>query len=153
MDRCVWSNERSDAVIKITVAVPDRLGRNPTPTTMTVLPEHEDKVRAYSRAVAQDGKRMLILVLGLSVLLVLASVLPAVGWEMLTLPVTGGLAAVLGGVLFRYPFATPETFQMMGMGRSRKVVRWLAAFIVLLGLGLVATGVYAMVVGGAISMS
>jgi len=46
MDRCVWSNERSDAVIEITVAVPDRLGRNPTPTTMTVLPEHEDKVRA-----------------------------------------------------------------------------------------------------------
>jgi len=41
----------------------------------------------------------------------------------------------------------------MGMGRSRKVVRWLATFIVLLGLGLVATGVYAMVVGGAISMS
>ncbi|NBC84695.1 MAG: hypothetical protein GVY25_00705 [Bacteroidetes bacterium] len=147
MDRCIWSHETSDDVMEITVNVPDRLGRNPKPETLTVLPQYEEEVRAYADEVSRHGTRMLILTLGLSVLLVLASVLPAAGWGRLTLPVAGLLTAAIGGVLIRYPFATPETIKMMGMRRARTVVRWIAGFTVLLGLGLAATGVHVAAAG------
>jgi len=131
----------SDRVKEIEVPMVDRFGRNPQPKTVNVLPEHEDELRSYVEDVNEHAFTMLMSVLSISVLMVFAALLPAIGLSALTLPVVGGLMAAMGLILVRYPIATPETIAMLGMRRSRTTARWLGVATTLLGVGVGVLGI------------
>ena len=133
---CVWSNETSTRVKEITVETVDRTGGNPHEDTVYVLPEHEEDLRTHLADVRRNGRTMLILVAVLTAtMLVSALGGPLAGLdEETTLTAVGVQIVLLGGVILRFPFSTPETVDMLGIARSRSVTRILGVVTIVLGV-------------------
>lgn len=132
---CMWSNEKSARVNEITVETVDRTGGNPHPKTVYVLPEHEDDLRAHIADVRENGRTMLIVIAVLTATLMITALGGMLaGLESVTLRAVGVQVALMGGVILRFPFSTPETVDMLGVGRARTVTRWIGALTVVIGV-------------------
>ena len=114
--------------------VPWRVGT----VTVHVHPEHADQARAYFDAVATHGRRVMAMILGLAAVQVLCVPL-ALGERISegTLGLAlGGSVFLMGVVVLRYPFCTPETIQIFGARRSVGIARGLGCLLLGLGVAL-----------------
>ncbi|MDX1503770.1 MAG: hypothetical protein R3325_15530 [Thermoanaerobaculia bacterium] len=131
--RCIWSHVLDERVREVRVVVRDRFGRNPGERSFWVLPEHEAEFRDFCEHGLRYGPRFFgLLVLSLVVLLAGAA-LAVTGSTRLGLTLAGGSMVFQGLLIWRYPFSTPETVQMLGVARSIRVVRALGIVNIVMG--------------------
>ena len=134
--RCLWTGERSDRAIEITVPAADRFGRPSEPKTFTVLPEHEADLRAFADLAQRTGRAFLLTIVGLTVSMVVVGVLGSTGVISNAASSWGvGLGCMgMGLLMIALPFATPETTAAFGVRRSILIAR--VAGVVVAGVGL-----------------
>ena len=131
--RCFWSGTRDDRAEPIELPASlvrslPRKGRE-----RMVLPEHRDELLAYAGRVERHGRRMLVSVLGLTVISVAAPLALPKPWAVPSLAAT---LVLLGLAIARDPFCTPETLEWFGVRASLRVARIAAWVTGLLGLAL-----------------
>jgi len=135
-EHCYWCGSSDGEFKTITVETPTRLAMSTKEETLIVHPEHEAELRAFNEKARAHGKRFLILALlfgaivpivgaGLLPFVVGAGLLPFVSDAVVTI-VIGVSTVALSVVLYLYPFATPETVDMLGVKKSVRLVRMLA---------------------------
>jgi uncharacterized membrane protein len=128
--RCTWTGRHSDEVKEIRVETLDRWGIHTREETFGVLPEHEEELRRFVTYQRRFGRLFLLLmVLGTAVVIFVRSNV-GVGLTMIG----------LGVVTFAFPFATPETVQMIGMRKSIRSVRYLSILPILIGVAFLLGG-------------
>ncbi|MEM1117187.1 MAG: hypothetical protein AAF845_19855 [Bacteroidota bacterium] len=134
-ERCIWTFQRDDRVIPVTVDAPALFGGRALPRTFHVLPEHEADLRAYLDLAARYGRPMLGGVLGLTAAIVGVAVLAvAFGWpDRLVAVAVGALTAGIGLVLIALPFVTPQTVMAFGLQSSVRIARWVGGLTVAVG--------------------
>jgi hypothetical protein len=116
----------------------DRLGGNPSEQSFSIHAEHEDAFRRFVESVNQNARKMVV---GLVAFLVVLMAVP-IAVSLLEAPPwiadagIGACIAAFGATLVRFPFATPETVQLMGVKRSIITVRVLACGMVAFGLAM-----------------
>ena len=134
--RCIWTGQRSDRAVPVTLDVPSRTAGAASPRTVHVLPEHEDDLRAYNASVTRWGRPMLVGLLALTVALVGLAVAGAVLGvsEADTAVGAGALVGAMGLVIVAFPFATPETVGAVGIRASVRIARVLGLVAVALGV-------------------
>lgn len=136
--RCIWSGRADERVREVRVRVPDRFGRGASERAFWVLPEHEDAFRRFCDQSRRHGLRFLVLLAASVLVLIGGAVVAVSGRPQLGMTVVGGCMVAQGLLILRYPFSTPETVQLLGVANSIKVVRTVAVFNLLVGLGVVA---------------
>ncbi len=132
MRKCIWCNKESEQIKEITVLTKNRFGVNQQERNYFVCPEHEEKFRKFN-----DQVRRYALLFICLVAISLLGLIGAACW-------TGNNSypaaylfiasfALVGLVAIIFPFATPETIEMMGVAKSIKVVRIIGGVIFALG--------------------
>jgi hypothetical protein len=137
--RCLWCNSASGNLKEITAASIDRLGHDAGDRQFTVHLEHEEALRAFLVLAARRGRGFVLGVTAISLLMVAIAVVTAMT-DLPGLAITsiGVCSAALGLMVFKWPFATPETVGAVGVRGAVFLARALAA-------GLVAFGIVAVV--------
>ena len=112
---CIWSNRKDPGTREITLTPADRLSR---PETVWVCPAHEPQFRAF-HAYAERYEGWFLALFGLLVFGAFLSI--PLGISEAT---TGRVIALcFGALMVVFPFATPQTVQMLGMRTSVLLVR------------------------------
>ena len=124
-ERCIWSKRKDPGTREITLEPRDRFTR---PQTVWVCPAHEAQVRAYHAYSERYGGWFLaffgLIVFGAFMSIPLG-ISEAVG---------GGAVLVASGMLMVvFPFATPQTVQMLGV-RASVVMTWVGG-LAMFGFG------------------
>lgn len=125
--RCIWSHQHDPGTRPIVI----KPGKGYVEETHWVCPAHEEQFRRFHASVMRRGYTFLAL-LGL---IVVAS------WGLVLFQSAVGVALLLlgiGAVMLAFPFATPQTVQMLGVRRSVRLVR-------ILGVGMVGAGVWELI--------
>jgi len=132
---CTWCGKSEAPLKTITVETTNRFGTSTREETMTVHPEHEAELRAFAEQARRYGGRFLLLSLLFGLFIPMSGVFAGIIWtsDALIAGIVGLSIIVLGVVMYVYPFATPETVQMLGVRTSKQVVRGLS--VVTAGLG------------------
>lgn len=141
-ERCYWCGSSDGETKTITVETINPIASSTREETLTVHPEHESELRAFNKKTVAYGRQFLFLAI------LFGAVLPTIGAGLVSvvgkaagLGVVGASTIFLSGVLYVYPFATPETVDMLGAKTSVQLVRVLAIGIVApLGLWIVWLG-------------
>jgi len=134
-ESCTWCGTSEGTLKTITVETSNRLGTSTREETMTVHPEHEAELRAYAEQTRRYSGRFMLLTLLFALFIPMGGVFAGIIWasDALIAGIVGLSIVVVGMVMYVYPFATPETVQMLGVRTSKRVVRWLS--VVMAGLG------------------
>jgi uncharacterized membrane protein len=121
--RCIWSNQIDRGTREIAIEVDERY----LPERYWVCSEHEAAFRAFRGRGHRDRYRFFG---GLALVVVAALLTALLDWE------TGvGLVMIgLGLFMLAYPFATPQTIQMLGVRASLRLVRLLSMPVIGIGL-------------------
>ncbi|MDG5767854.1 hypothetical protein QA596_10285 [Balneolales bacterium ANBcel1] len=101
-----------------------------------MLPEYEQQFLAFHRRFVRYARPFFLGILGLVVLLLTVTLLPfifPVSHSVILFGV-GGITVVMGVLIMRFPFATPETVDWLGLEMAQKMARWA-------GLATLATGI------------
>ena len=114
-ERCIWSKRNDPGTRDVTLQSPDRF---PRPETVRVCPAHEAQVRAFHAYSARYGGWLLAL-FGLLVFGAFMSIPLGISERI----VAGVVPLCFGVLMVVFPFATPQTVQMLGMRTSVLVVR------------------------------
>jgi hypothetical protein len=122
--RCTWTGRHSDEVKELRLETLDRWGFRAREETFTVLPEHEEELRRFVDYQRRYGR----VFLGLVALSIVAAL-----FVRSSLGIGLGMIG-LGVLTYVFPFATPETVQMIGMRASIRTVRYLSVLPILIGL-------------------
>ena len=125
-ERCIWSNRKDPGTREITLTPVNRLSR---PETVWVCPAHEPQFRAFHAYAERYGGWFLAL-FGLLVSGAFLSIPLGISEEI----VAGVIAFCFGALMVVFPFATPQTVQMLGVRTSVLLVR--VGGVVLFGYGL-----------------
>lgn len=130
-ERCIWSNRKDPGTREITLTPVNRLSR---PETVRVCPAHEPRFRAFHAYADRYGNWFLAL-FGLIVFGAFMSIPLGISEA-----VAGGAVLLATGVLMVvFPFATPQTVQMLGVRTSVFLVRVSSVLLVGYGVFLLAT--------------
>lgn len=136
--KCIWTGNRDDRVIEVTISTLGRLA-SPAEKTVHVLPEHEEKLRDFNSSFVKEGRTFLYWMMGtvimMPILVVTGLILTALYSmpQSILLALVGLPVALIGILMLRYPYSTPETVEWLGIKKSVKVVRWC-------GIGTIALG-------------
>lgn len=136
--KCIWTGRRDERAIKVTISTLGRLA-SPTEKTVHILPEHEEKLRDFNSSFVKEGRTFLYWMMGTVIVIPFLVVAGLILTSLYSVPQSillalVGLPVVLIGVLMlRYPYSTPETVKWLGIAKSVKVVRWC-------GIGTIALG-------------
>lgn len=138
--RCVWCARTDDAVREISVPMADRWGANPRERPLWVHGEHEDAFRSFAAGANRNGRTFLFGLVAFALAFCALGVADVVlDLDNRLVAVAGGAAvALLGVMLIRYPFATPETTSGMGIDLSIKMVRVYGGVFIAAGLAMAA---------------
>jgi hypothetical protein len=121
--RCVWSHRHDPGTRPITL----RPGERYAEETVWVCPAHEEQFRRFYAYAARYGSTFIALI-GLIVL---------AGFGLVLFESSVGLGLLLmgiGAVMLVFPFATPQTVQMLGVRTSVWLVR--LGGLLMIGFGL-----------------
>ena len=134
-ESCTWCGESEGTLKTITVETSNRLGTSTREETMTVHPEHEAELRAFAEQARRYGGRFLLLSLLFGLFIPISGVFAGIIWtsDALITGIVGLSIIVLGVVMYVYPFATPETVDMLGVKSSQRLVRILSIVTAALG--------------------
>jgi hypothetical protein len=133
--KCIWSNRKSSALKEISIVTLDRLGRNPSPRTYLVLPEHEAQFRHFNDKYRRFGRVFFWLIVFCLIVLMIGGGLTSFGGIQAGLELTGAGLLFMGVLIVVLPFTTPETVRSMGVARSIKLAKILGWVTALLGAG------------------
>ena len=114
-ERCIWSKRNDPGTREITLESPNRFTR---PETVRVCPAHEAEVRAFHAYAERYGGWFLAL-FGLLVFGAFMSIPLGISERI----VAGVVPFCFGVLMVVFPFATPQTVQILGMRTSVLVVR------------------------------
>lgn len=128
--RCIWSKRQDHGTRELTL---DPSGRSSRAEVVQVCPAHETQVRQYYDRCSRYGGWFLA-IYGLIVFAAL--ILWALGIEEDA--VAGGVFTCVGVAVVVFPFATPQTVEMMGVNPSVILCR-------VAGVGMVGWGIYMLV--------
>ena len=128
--RCIWSGESSVNLKVIEVEMFSGVKE------MMVIPKFEELTRSYFQEVKKNEKRFLVGIAGLPLFITLFIILQVVFSRPDSEILFSALALLVftGAVLWRYPFATPETIARFGISKSKKIVRSVAVILIITGL-------------------
>lgn len=135
--KCVWSGKRDPRVITITLNSLSRFTK-PEEKTFYVLPEYEQNLRDFNEKLVAGGRTFLILIIGLIVLLQIVALVAITNFfsDAMILYVVGVITALIGVVIIRYPFATPETVKWLGYKKSITLARAAGYLTIAIGVGM-----------------
>lgn len=125
----MWSNSLDDPVRDVEIEMLNRWGTRVEPKVVPVCPAHEPAVREFAALVTGWGRLFMPLLLVLLVVMI-------VGSFVASLALVGASVIALGALAVIFPFATPETVQMMGLQNSIRSARILGLVTVALGLAM-----------------
>ncbi|WP_322569427.1 hypothetical protein [Rhodohalobacter sp.] len=136
--KCIWSAKESDRLKSVTMETLNRFAR-PATKTYHVLPEHEEELRQFNRFFVQNARRFLGLIIFIILFLLLTPliILLAPLSDHVALHLVGFSMMALGFVIYIYPFATPETLQVLGIKKSIIACRISGVLICLIGTGFI----------------
>jgi len=133
MRKCIWCNKQSDKLKEITVRqiwIPLQHGK------AFVCPEHEEKLRGFYDRVRRYALLFLSLVTILTLSLVVSALLGNNNYLFGYLFI--GSFALIGLVIFIFPFCSQSTFDLMSIATSIKAARIMGGIFFALGtIGLV----------------
>jgi hypothetical protein len=133
--RSAWTGQPGDRLVEVRVPSMTRWGTPRGEQVLLVEPEHEAELRGFLKYAVRFGRTALVSYLACSVVAVVGAVIgaysPVGRWLII-----GSLLA-LGGLLFGFPFATPETVATVGVRRSRQLARGAGALLIALALAAV----------------
>ena len=136
--KCLWTGQRSDRAIEITVPGTDALGRSIDVQTLTVLPEHEADLRAFADRARRMGRPFLVTILSLTAAILVVAALGT--FEVISGAASAwgvGLGCIGMGVLMvALPFATPETVAAFGVRRSITLACVSGVIVIAVGLAI-----------------
>ena len=129
--KCIWTGERHPDVKPVEVTTINRIG-TPVQKTIHIRPAHEAEFRKYNDMVLKSGRTLFFAILLIIALMLLVSLVPVFFRDGIQFVATSvGLLTMLLGILtFRYPCATPETVEWLGIRKSITLVRY-GAFLLL----------------------
>lgn len=131
--RCLWTNRTGEGLREITLPTLDRFAIRAREERVHVLPEHEAELRRFNDYANRYARLFLaLMLLGTLALLVFALADSDSG--------VGVSIALLGLLGIVFPFATPETVQMLGMRSAIRTTRIFGVGVAALGV-LIAAGV------------
>lgn len=141
-DRCIWTFQRDDRVVPVTVDAPALFGGRTRLMTVHVLPEHEDELRAYLDLAVRYARTALYAMLALAAAIVVVTIgaLALQVPDRLVAIAVGGLTAAIGLVLVALPFSTPQTVMVVGLRQSVRIARWIGWVTVAIGAAIAALG-------------
>lgn len=142
--KCIWSGERHPDVKPLELKTINRIG-TPVQKTIHIRPVHEAEFRKYNDMVLKAGRPLFYTILLIIGLMLLASLIPIFIRDGIPFATTsvGLLTMLLGFLTYRYPCATPETVEWLGIRKSIKLVRYGAIFLVATGAAIMLVPVYA----------
>lgn len=126
-ERCAWTQQPSDRVEAVTLPAVDWLGRSSGSVTAHVLPEYASRLRRYAELRSRYSRLSLPFALMLIAILVAMAVLRKS--ELM-----GATLLVMASLLWAFPFATQQTIEVHGVGRSIAVTRTGAVLVAVIGL-------------------
>lgn len=134
--RCIWTGERSDDLVPVSVTTLNRFGTRPREETFYVQPQYEAAFRDFQADFVRHAGTFLkgLVLFMLAVLLTSALMLAGLLGEDLGLVLMGVVTAALGAGVYRFPFATPETVAMFGLRRSIRFARAAGVLTVITGV-------------------
>jgi hypothetical protein len=129
--KCAWCNKENEQIKQIKVLTKKGFGPNLQETTYFVCLEHEQKFRKFYDRV----RRYALLFIGLSAISLLGLIVSALlannnylfGYLLIA------SFAFIGLVFIIFPFATPETIEMVGVAKSIRLVRIIGTVIFAIG--------------------
>jgi len=139
-DRCVWCHRSDEPLTTIRVERPAWLPSHVNEEEVVVHPDHEEPVRAFYAAVRRHGPTAFRLLIRIALFGSLAAAGTAFVSPFLSLGVAVLMLVGIGATLLRYPFSTPETVQLFGIRRARRIARGVGLACILFGLGLAGWG-------------
>lgn len=122
--KCIWSNQYSDDLIEINTT------HKSDQQSYFVLPEYETQTNDFLVYIDKHSTRFMV---SLITLLLIMSIAVAV-LEPFREFIVGGCLVLLGVLMMKYPFATPQTVEMMGFRSSIKFVKGLSIVVMVLGV-------------------
>jgi len=133
--RCIWCNRQDGALTEVV------LGKGLQSRRVGVHPEHEALLREWD-ARARAFELPLVMALAfLPFILIGVFGLAALIAPWLAVPLACVGFVGMAIVIWRHPYATPQTVALLGVQRSIAVARGGALLILALGIGLLAFGV------------
>ena len=127
--RCLWTNTAGDDLVELRLGAGDPLARLAGSEVVHVRPEHEAALRDFADRADRFGRLFLALI-G-------ASCVGLVGFGVAGSHVGAGASlAFMGLVVQAFPFCTPQTVEMFGVGASRVIARVAGVALGLLGVAL-----------------
>jgi hypothetical protein len=136
MRKCIWCNKQSYEVKEIKVLSTNLSAAKRREISYFVCPEHEEKLRGFYDRVRRYALLFLSLVTILTLSLVVSALLGNNNYLFGYLFI--GSFALIGLVMFIFPFCSQSTFDLMSIATSIKVVRIMGGFFFALGtIGLV----------------
>ena len=138
MNRCLWCNESSGELRTVTL----RQGKERR--DVFVHAAHQSSLVDWHARAVNEAQRFVTIV-AFAPLFILAAVGLAALVSRRSTPVIIGLALIaLAALMWRHPFATPQTVRLMGVRRSIIVVRALTALMALAGTVALGAGLAAL---------
>lgn len=128
--RCIWSGETAEHLLKIETETVSGFRE------VYVKPQHETALRSFLDDVNKNTNRFFMGVFGLPIITVFVVIIQLVtGRPDIELILSIIVMIVLtGALLWRYPFATPNTMSKYGISKSIMIIRTLAVVTILSGL-------------------
>ena len=126
-ERCAWTQQLSDRLEVVTLPAVDWLGRSSGTVAAHVLPEYAPRLRRYAELRRRYSR------LSFPVALILIAILVAMA--VLGRPdLMGATLLVMASLMWAFPFATQQTVEVYGVGRSIDVTRVGAVLVAAIGL-------------------
>ncbi len=143
--KCIWTGRRDERAVEVTLSSPGSLALR-AETPVHVLPEYEQQLREFNSDFARNEQRFLYGIFGTIFMIVFLVLVGLILTALTSLPdsiliISAGLAIILfGGIIYRYPYSTPQTVKWLGIEKAVKVTRWCGIGTITFGAALIIHG-------------
>lgn len=125
--RCVWCSKDSGTLNEISAPMVNRYGGAPMERMFWVHPEHEGPFRRFAIDVNRNATRFILALVGTGLgMLVAATICVVTDNEAVAIAGVVGGPIIASILMIRWPFATPETVDAIGIRSSIIAVRIVA---------------------------
>ena len=134
MNRCLWCNSSSGELRAVTL----RDGKARRDAFVHAV--HEESLVAWHARAVRETPRLVTIVAFMPLLVLPALGLAAMVGRASTFVVLGLVLVALSALMWRHPYPTPQTVQLLGVRRSVAVIRVITALVALGGGVVLAAG-------------
>ncbi|RMH85686.1 MAG: hypothetical protein D6681_16105 [Calditrichaeota bacterium] len=123
--RCVWCNGTEGQLIEVEAVVRNEVGLNPRPRQFTVHPGCHQEFREFADYALKYTPVVIVAFIGLTLLMMVGAF-----WQPKIIP---GLLFLMAVVIWKFPFATPQTVEAVGLKTSIFLARLGGVLVLITG--------------------